>query len=66
VRFRSIEGVEVEPAQVELQVGAGEKVVQQIHARFPHSFTTHSLPILADVTWNGKPLGEIAEAIAYW
>ena len=66
VHFRSVEGVTVEPALVELQLEAGEKVVRQIHARFPQSFQTHSLPILADVTWDGKPLGEIAEAIAYW
>jgi len=33
---------------------------------FPAVFSTHSLPALADVTWNGRHLGEIAEAIAYW
>ena len=66
LRFRSVAGVDIEPAHIEFQIDAKEKVVRQIHVRFPQAFTTHSLPILADVTWNGKPLGEIAEAIAYW
>jgi len=31
----------------------------------PDGFRTHSLPVPADVTWNGRRLGEIAEAVAY-
>ncbi|MFN0170883.1 MAG: hypothetical protein ACKV22_31075 [Bryobacteraceae bacterium] len=38
----------------------------EIDVRFPARFSTHSVPVLADVTWNGRHLGEIAEAIAYW
>ena len=66
VRFRSVEGVEIDPVQIEVQVEAGEKTVREIHVHFPQSFATHSLTIVADVTWNGIRLGEIAEAVAYW
>jgi len=66
LRFRSVEGVEIDPVQIELQLDTGEKTVREIHVHFPQSFQTHSLTILADVTWNGNALGEIAEAIAYW
>lgn len=66
LRFRSVAGVRLEPVAVELQVPARAQERCQVKATFPETFTTHSLPILADVTWNGRPLGEMAEAIAYW
>ena len=66
LHLRSVEGVEIDPVQMELQLDAGEKTVREIHVQFPPSFQTHSLTIVADVTWNGEALGEIAEAIAYW
>ena len=37
-----------------------------VRVRMPQTFATHSLPIVADVTWDGQRLGEVAEAIAYW
>jgi hypothetical protein len=66
LHFLSIEGVNLWPEKTEIAVPANEKCVCQIQATFPEKIETHSLPIVADVTWNGKRLGEIAEAIAYW
>jgi hypothetical protein len=65
-QLRSVEGVQVQPQRVERVIAAGAQVEIEIEATFPASFVTHSLPILADVTWNARRLGEIAEAIAYW
>jgi len=42
------------------------EVIGSGQSTFPKRFDTHTLPIVADVTWNGQPLGEIAEAVAYW
>ncbi|MDA0747236.1 MAG: MBL fold metallo-hydrolase [bacterium] len=66
LRFRSVEGVGLEPQEVEMRVRGGESSQCEVEARFPEAFKTHSLPVVADVTWNGQALGEIAEAIAYW
>lgn len=35
-------------------------------ADFPERFETHSLPIVAEVTWNARYYGPIAEAVATW
>jgi len=64
--IRSVEGVIVEPPQLNELVQPQAKAVFEIRVRFPETFQTHSLPLLADVTWGGERLGEIAEAIAYW
>ena len=66
LRFRSVAGVVLDPAESELAIVAGQTHVVEVQARFPEAFTTHSLPVLADVTWQGQRLGEVAEAIAYW
>lgn len=66
VRFRSVEGVALSPQEVVLKVAGGAKAQTEVSATFPSTFQSHSLPILADVTWNGRRLGEIAEAVAYW
>ena len=66
LHFRSIEGVNLWPEKMKVTVPSNEKRVCQIQAKFPEKFETHSLPIVVDVIWNGKRLGEIAEAIAYW
>ena len=66
LRFRASEGVELEPGEAELVVGASATATCQVRARFPTSFKTHSLTLVADVAWNGRRLGEIAEAVAYW
>jgi hypothetical protein len=47
-------------------VAPGEVAKIEVVAEFPRRFTTHSLTIVADVTWAGRRLGEIAETIAYW
>jgi hypothetical protein len=65
-QLRSVEGVKVQPQRIDAVMAAGEHLAIEIEAHFPATFVTHSLPILADVTWEGKRLGEIAEAIAYW
>ena len=66
LRFRSVDGVQLSPTAIDLQVSEGTKTTCQVEATFPERFTTHALPIVADVTWNGTHLGEIAEAVAYW
>ncbi|MFC1526615.1 MBL fold metallo-hydrolase [Candidatus Latescibacterota bacterium] len=66
VTFRSLEGMAVAPEQVSLTVAPAAREVVEVQVRFPEVFSTHSLPVLADVVWDGVSLGEIAEAIAYW
>jgi hypothetical protein len=66
IAFRSLEGVRLSPDAVEFCIPAHGNACRSLTAQFPAIFVTHSLPVLADVTWNGKYLGEIAEAIAYW
>ncbi len=66
LRFRSVEGVVLDPQEIKFRAWALTKKEYEVQATFPDAFTTHSLPIVADVTWNGRPLGEIAEAVAYW
>ena len=66
LQFRSVRGVRLDPAKASLEVAAEGITRLRLKAVFPERFSTHSLPILADVTWDGRPLGEIAEAIAYW
>ena len=66
VRFRSVDGVSVDPPERELVLAAGETKATAVRVHFPREFSTHSLPVLADVDWNGRRLGEVAEAIAYW
>ena len=66
LRFRSVDGVQLSPTTIELQVAGNTNTTCQVEATFPKKFITHALPIVADVTWDGKHLGEIAEAVAYW
>ena len=66
IRFRSLDSVRLAPAQADFQVPGGSSGSCRLTARFPEAFRTHALPIIADVTWNQRHLGEIAEAIAYW
>ena len=66
LHFRSVEGVTITPAQETITVPPRSRGSVEIDVAFPERFRTHSLPVLADVTWNGRHLGEIAEAIAYW
>ena len=66
LRFHSVVGVVLDRADIELAIAGGDTAKVEVLARFPEVFTTHSLPLFADVTWGGKRLGEVAEAIAYW
>ncbi|MCH2203690.1 MAG: MBL fold metallo-hydrolase [Fuerstiella sp.] len=66
LKFRSVEGVELTPTATVVDVAGGSTASCQVTAEFPQVFTTHSLPVLADVTWQGNALGELAEAIAWW
>lgn len=66
LRFRSVAGVHLEPLETTIVAPPSQVTTATVMAHFPTSFTTHSLPVVADVTWNGQRLGEIAEAIAYW
>ena len=64
--LRSVEGVEIEAAERALVLAGGQVHKITVRVRLPQTFSTHSLPIVADVTWDGQRLGEVAEAIAYW
>ena len=64
--FRSLEDVKLDPLEMELEIEGRGTAFCELIARFPDRFTTHSLPLVANVTWNGHNLGEIAEAVAYW
>lgn len=66
LRFRSVSGVALDSVEREFLLAAGQTQEVEVRARFPEVFVTHSLPVLVDVTWGGKRLGEVAEAIAYW
>lgn len=66
LHLRSVEGVEIEAAERALVLAGGQVHEITVRVRMPQTFSTHSLPIVADVTWNGQRLGEVAEAIAYW
>ncbi|MBM3786837.1 MAG: MBL fold metallo-hydrolase [Acidobacteria bacterium] len=66
LEFRSVAGVTIAPDCAESDVPAKAVWQCDLEVSFPAVFSTHSLPVLADVTWNGRHLGEIAEAIAYW
>jgi glyoxylase-like metal-dependent hydrolase (beta-lactamase superfamily II) len=66
VRFRGAAGVWLEPGEARVEVPPGQVTAVAVTARFPDAFSTHSLPIVADVTWGGRRLGEVAEAIACW
>ncbi len=66
LRFRSVEGAVLTPQELELVLRGGEVGEVVVAVRFPTAITTHSLPVFADVDWDGRRLGEVAEAIAYW
>ena len=66
LHLRASGGAELGVEKIELEVAAGAVTAASLRVRFPKHFTTHSLTLVADVTWNGRSLGEIAEAVAYW
>jgi len=66
LRFSSVGGVQVSPAEVEVNIPPRALGKVDIAVTTPDTFRTHSLPIIADVTWNGLRLGPIAEGLIYW
>ena len=66
LQFRSVDGVSISPENSEITLRPNEKGICKVEVTFPKLFETHSLPIVADAIWNGRALGEVAEAIAYW
>ena len=66
LEFRSVEDVQLTPVTATVEVPAGGRASCELRAQFPTAFRTHSLPVLADVTWQGRALGEMAEGIAWW
>jgi hypothetical protein len=58
--------VQLDPGEVQVDALPGQVTAVVVTVRFPTSFTTHSMPVVADVTWDGRRLGEMAEAIGYW
>jgi len=66
LRLRSVTGVRLEPTEITVDVPPGQVTSVAVTAQFPTVFTTHALPIVADVVWGVRVLGEVAEAIGYW
>ncbi|MEE2727597.1 MAG: MBL fold metallo-hydrolase [Candidatus Latescibacterota bacterium] len=66
LHLRSVEDVEIEAAERALVLAGSQVHEITVRVRMPQTFSTHSLPIVADVTWDGQRLGQVAEAIAYW
>ena len=60
------DGIEVSPERFDIDVGVEETRSFDISAKMPMETRSHSWTIVADVTWNGKHLGGIAEAVCYW
>ena len=66
LQFRSLDGVTIAPVTTERNIPPRALASVDVTVTVPGSFRTHSLPVVADVTWNGRRLGPIAEAILYW
>lgn len=66
ITFDAAEGVRVSPESMDISVEANETKAFKIEAMMPDTRQSHSWTIVADVTWNGKHLGGIAEAVCYW
>lgn len=64
--FRSHEGVELSPAEQRLEIPGHSDASCRLTARLPRDKATHAWTVVADVTWDGRHLGEIAEAVVYW
>ncbi len=60
------EGVSATPGHLDIEVEAGDTKSFGIVAKMPVETRSHSWTIVADVTWNEKHLGGIAEAVCYW
>lgn len=65
IDLRGSGGVQLSTARFELEVPPGDSSFR-VTVSFPQTRDVHAWTIVADVTWDGVTLGEIAEAIAYW
>lgn len=66
LRFRASGGARVEPVEERLELAAGEDGACRVRLTLPEKREVHAWTVAADVKWDGKALGEIAEGIVYW
>ena len=66
LRFTSVEGVSILPPEIDFNVPPRALGTANVEVSLPDGFSTHSLPIVADVTWNDRRLGPIAEGLITW
>jgi len=66
IDLQTTKGVTVKPQRLDIDVGVGETRSYDVRATLPGETHFHSWTIVADVTWNGKHLGGIAEAVCTW
>ncbi|MEE2752711.1 MAG: MBL fold metallo-hydrolase [Candidatus Latescibacterota bacterium] len=66
ILFRGPDGVSLSPKSIEIEMRAEQDATFQLIATMPLETRVHSWTVAADVTWNGKHLGEISEGIVYW
>jgi glyoxylase-like metal-dependent hydrolase (beta-lactamase superfamily II) len=64
--LRASGGATVSPGLVDLQVAAKADTTTPVVVSLPKIREVHAWTIVADVTWNGRPYGELAEAIVWW
>ncbi|HJN30630.1 MAG TPA: MBL fold metallo-hydrolase [Candidatus Latescibacteria bacterium] len=64
--LRATGGATVSPEVLELKVAPSQDGQADVVMKIPEERSVHAWTIVADVTWNGHPLGELAEAIAWW
>ena len=66
LRFSGTKGLRLQPGETEFEVAPRSVERCRVRAIIPCSMESHSLTVVADVTWNGRRLGPIAEGVAYW
>ena len=66
LHFHSGDDVTISPETTERNIPPRALANVDVTVTVPGSFRTHSLPVIADITWNGQRLGPVAEAILYW
>ena len=66
ITFRGPDGVLVKPERIDIEIGPGKDGSYEIAATMPNETRVHSWTVVADVTWNGRHLGEVSEGIVYW
>ena len=66
VVLRASGGATVLPDAVDLHVAAKTDTSTPVVVSLPQTRDVHAWTIVADVTWNGRSYGELAEAIVWW